>query len=604
MDFSFLKNFGQMIGHGAKAGFGAVKSGIGKLGEMGSDDNDEGYDDGGSGGFNLPNLMKQHQQRQQRQQPMPMTPGFNPNASMPSLKAPMMGGDSGVRKIGRAGTGGEAFGIDNSSRGGSSGLGTPDEGGGVMIGRRISVDDAMPDAFDMPFKASQVPSPLSRMGNSTTLPAMDMNAPFINRSQPMQNQMPQLQRPDAPSPEPIRDSVDIRAQSPGGQVGVTDQQPQMIPLRAPGGVPLQPPMMTPQSFGQEGIPMVGRAPEGQMDRRQDVPIPQLPGHRGEPIPYNEMDAAKWDHVYGKMQHGADGHETGVKRSWKTALANGVLAMNKSFNDAGGFRNPNAWQAGLAGGATGAIGTAIAPQAGQEVNFDWAHRPEIEDRQRRQQEDEDRGIMKRGKMADIEGVKARTAATIAGTKDAELVRRQQEAGIAKTEAQTEALKRGTMIQRDVKDADGVIRTYNFFPGKEPQLVGESAKAAMNTQNNEARGKMNTDRIEGGMARTIQQGKDAYRRTQAQQGGANWRTTQTQAGQNKRTADKINAQYGDTYTPPRTPMGPDIPPQGKAPAVGSVPTKRATAQHVQEYAQKFGVSPEEARKRFEAKGYRVE
>jgi hypothetical protein len=524
MDFSFLKNFGQMIGHGAKAGFGAVKSGIGKLGEMGGEDDDEGYDDGGgSGGFNLPNLMKQSQQRQQRQQPMPMTPGFNPSASMPSLKAPMMGGDSGL----------------------------------------------------------------------------------INRRESMPNQMPQIMPPNAPSPEPIRDSVDIRAQSPGGQVGVTDQQPQMIPLRAPGGVPLQPPMMTSQSFGQEGVPMVGRAPEGQMDRRQDVPIPQLPGHRGEPIPYNEMDAAKWDHVYGKMQHGADGHETGVKRSWKTALANGALAMNKSFQDAGGFRNPNAWQAALAGGATGAIGTAIAPQAGQEVNFDWAHRPEIEDRQRRQQEDEDRGIMKRGKMADIEGVKARTAATIAGTKDVGLERQYRMAQIAKMDADAEAKRTGRPQKfMDYDPETGQFRNAFKYPDGHVEYEGQSGEAQLKQQGYENQRGMNTDRIQGGMDRTIQQGKDAYRRTQAQQSGANYRTGQTQSGQDRRQKDRLGAQYGDTYTPPRTPMGPDIPPQGKAPAVGSVPTKRATAQHVQEYAQKFGVSTEEARKRFEAKGYRVE
>lgn len=70
---------------------GGIKKGIGKLGEMGGDGDGEGYGDpenyriddfGGRG--------------RGTRQPMPMTPGFNPNASMPSLKAPMMGGDSGT----------------------------------------------------------------------------------------------------------------------------------------------------------------------------------------------------------------------------------------------------------------------------------------------------------------------------------------------------------------------------------------------------------------------------------------------------------------------------------------------------------------------------
>lgn len=441
MDFGFLRNIGSAIGHGAKAGFGAVKTGIGKLGEMGGDDDE----DGGMSGFPM---MKR---------PMPMTPGINPNASMPSLKASMMGGDSGL----------------------------------------------------------------------------------INRPRPMKNQMPQLMPPNAPSFEPIRDSVNINDRSPDGQIGVTDQQPQMIPLRAPGGMPLQPPAMVAQSFGQQNIPMVGRAPEGQIDRRQDVPIPQLPGHRGEPIPYNEMDAAKWDHVYGKMQHGADGHETGVKRSLRTSLANGVLAMNKSFQEAGGFRNPNAWQAALAGGAVGGIGSAIAPQAAQEVNFDWAHRPEIEDRQRRQQEDEDRGIMKRGKMADIEGVKARTAATIAGTKDVGLERQYRMAQIAKMEADAEAKRTGKPQKfMDYDPETGQFRNAFKYPDGHVEYEGQSGEARLKQEGYQNQAKMNTDRIEGGMARTVQQGKDAYKRTQAQQSGANWRTTQSQAGQNKRTSDRID------------------------------------------------------------------
>ena len=93
MNFGFLGNLGRMIGSGAKAGFGALKSGIGQLGEM--EDEDEGYGFGGnnggdSGGFNLPALLKQ------RRSPVPMTPGFNPNASMPDMRRVQPGRDDGL----------------------------------------------------------------------------------------------------------------------------------------------------------------------------------------------------------------------------------------------------------------------------------------------------------------------------------------------------------------------------------------------------------------------------------------------------------------------------------------------------------------------------
>ena len=479
MNFDFLKHFGQIIGSGVKAGAGAVKTGvgkgiggiktgIGKLGEMGEDDDDERYGDGGgNSGFNLPNLMKQ-----QRQRPVPMTPGFNPDASMPSLKAPMTGSDSGM----------------------------------------------------------------------------------IGHDPRLRNLLPQLARPDAPSFEPIRDNVNIQSQLPSGQVNVTPQQTQMIPLRSPS------PMVS-QSFGQQNIPMAGRAPEGQMDRRQNVPIPQLPGHHGEPIPYNELDAAKWDKVYSKMQHSDDGRrETGVKRSWKTALANSVLAMNKSFQDAGGHRNPDAWKAGLAGGAVGGVGSYIAPQAGEEVNFDWAHRPEIEDRMQRQRQDQDRGFEMQKRGADLEGVRARTNATIAGTKDPQLERLKAQSQIDKANAQTEAIRTGKpqkFMQFD-PDTGQYIQGWKYPDGRE-EYGGQSGEAQLKREGYENQRGMNTDRAEGQNQRTDKQIGARKVIVGMQQGGANYRKGMGEAGQNARTDKRISAQYGDTY----------VPPQGAPPPVGSVP-----------------------------------
>lgn len=530
MNLDFLKNFGQMIGSGVKTGVGAVKSGIGKgvggiktgigkLGEMGEDDDDEGYGDGGgNNGFNLPNLMKQQRQRQ-RQQPMPMTPGFNPDAAMPSLKAPVMGGDSGV----------------------------------------------------------------------------------IGHDPRLRNLLPQLARPDAPGFEPIRDSVDIRAQSPGGQIDVTDHQTQTIPLRSPS------PMVS-QSFGQQNIPMVGRAPQGQMDRRQDVPIPQLPGHRGEPIPYNEMDAAKWDHVYGKMRREPDvrrpdgsyqiGKEKGVGRSWKTALANSVLAMSKSFNDAGGYRNPDAWKAGLAGGAVGGVGSYVAPQAGEEVNFDWAHRPEIEDRMQRQQKEEDRGLDVRRKNAEIEGIGARNKATIAGMKDAELERRKTDSLIKLNEAKRQAVASGQAKMVEIEDENGQIRIVRVNNDGSVDLGG-SGRAAMNQDRIESREKISGNQIKSREDIVGKQIGSRERIVNTQQRGATGRTGMTQAGQDRRQKERLGAQYGDTYVPPVGSVPNLFPEINKPSASGKV----ATQQNIQDYAKKNGVSVERAREIAISKGYEV-
>lgn len=477
MDLGFLKNFGQMIGHGAKAGFGAVKSGIGKLGEMGDDDDEDGGGtDNGNGG--LRGLIM----NASRPKPMPMTPGFNQDASMPSLKAPVMpGSDAGL----------------------------------------------------------------------------------INRRQSMPSQMPQLMPPNAPKFEPIRDSIDIHGQSPMGQVSVTDHQPQMIPSRFTANAPPNPQPMAAQSFGQESVPMVARfAPRE--DRREDVPIPQLPGHRGDPIPYNEMDAAKWDHVYGKMRHTDDGrHELGVKRSWKDALANSVLAMNKSFQEAGGYHNPNAWQAGLVGGAAGGIGTAIAPQAGREVNFDWAHRPEIEDRMRRQDESSDRDLKMRRGNAEIEGIRARNKATIAGMKDANIERRKAESAIALNEARRQAAITGQAKTVEVVGDDGQVHVVRVNNDGSVDL-GESGRAAMNTQRIQSREGIADKQIGSREKIAGNAQKGAMDRVRAQQGGANYRAGLSQSGQNQRTDKRIQAQYGAG--------GEYIPPVGSVPGGGGSARER--------------------------------
>lgn len=532
MNLSFLKNLGQTIG-------GGLKRGIGQLGEM----------EGAGGEAAFPMLKR----------PMPMTPGFNPKAAMPSLKAPMMGGDSGVRKVGRAGTGAEAFGVDSSSRGGSSGLGTPDEGGGVMIGRRMSVDDAMPDAFDMPFKASQAPSPLSRMGNSTTLPAMDLNAPFINRPQSMPNQMPTLQRPESPALEPIRDSVNISASN-SGPIGGSDTLGSIMGRMA--NAPAEVEGQQTQMIGQRPISVIRP--------------PDLLGRRGDTLDDTPMNHARYGYQTEYMDD--KGHIPRRKQD---------IFMNALHGAAEGFKNGGGWQGALGGAGAGAAGTAISPTHGRDFRFNQEQVPRLERNRADLERGQDRSFEMQKRDAELKGQQARTAATIAGTKDAELFRKQQEANIAKTQADTKAKMTGKPQKFLDYDAETQQYVTAFkYPDGHVEYEGPSGDAELKLRGYENQNKMNTARIEGGMARVKESAKGAMDRVRAQQGGANYRAGLSQSGQNYRTGERIKARYGD------------------APPVGSVPVRRVTMQDVNDYAKEFGISPAEARKRFEDKGKKVE
>jgi hypothetical protein len=117
------------------------------------------------------------------------------------------------------------------------------------------------------------------------------------------------------------------------------------------------------------------APKMDLDRR-NLPIPRLPGHAGEPIPFNSIDAAKYDEVMKHAKRDAEGNLTrGFNRDWKTVAQN-VL---RGAAMAAGSARPGEDIIGRAiGGALAAgAGSAINPQAGYEFAFDVGQRPKME-----------------------------------------------------------------------------------------------------------------------------------------------------------------------------------------------------------------------------------
>ena len=471
MNLNFLGNLGSAIGHGAKAGFGAVKTGIGKLGEMGGND-----EDGGMSGFPM---MKR---------PMPMTPGINPNAPMPILKAPSMGGDSGL----------------------------------------------------------------------------------INRRESMPNQIPQLMSPNAPAIQPIRDSVNISATN-SGPVGGSDMLGSMLDRET----------NRPAEVENQQTQMLAPRPIGR------VRPPDLLGRRGDTLDDTPMGHARYGYQSQYMDD--KGHIPRRKQD---------ILMNALHGAALGYQNGGGWQGAIGGAGAGAAGTAIDPTRGRDFRFNQEQVPRLERNRADLERGQDRQYEMQKRGADLRGAEARTAATIAGTKDVGLERQYRMAQIAKMDADAEAKRTGRPQKfMDYDPESGQFRNAFKYPDGHVEYEGQSGEARLKQEGYQNQAKMNTDRIEGGMARVKESAKGAMDRVRVQQGGANYRAGMSQSGQDRRTDKRLNAQYGDTY----------VPPQGKAPAVGSVPGagsgKVASASDVSEYAKMKGITAAEARKRFEDKGYSI-
>lgn len=451
---SFLGRVGQGIG-------GGIRKGIGKLGEMGGEDGE------------MPFPIKK---------PMPMTPGFNPDAAMPSLKAPMIGADSGT----------------------------------------------------------------------------------IGHDPRLRNPLPQLQRPDAPMLPPVmpttRGSVDIEGQLPAGQVSVTPQQTQMIAQRPIGEV------RPPDFLGRKGATM------------DDTPL--------------NHERYAYENQYMK-----DGRHP---RRWQDIAMTALHGANE------GFKATGDWRGALAGAGTGAAGAAISPLAARDLRFDREQLPGLERSRIDMERGQDRSFEMQKRNADLEGSRARTAATIAGTKDAELERSKLSSLIKLNEAKRLALESGKVQVVEIEDPQtGQVRLLRVNNDGSVDL-GASGRAAMNTDRIESREKIAGNQIKSREGIADKQIGARKVVVGMQQGGANYRAGMSQSGQNNRQKERLGAQYGDTY----------VPPQGAAPPVGSVPNlfpginppvasgKVATQKDIADYAKMKGISPADARKKFEDKGYSIQ
>lgn len=359
------------------------------------------------------------------------------------------------------------------------------------------------------------------------------------------------------------------------------------------------------------------APPMDLDRR-GVPLPALPGESG-PKEYSRMEEARYDHHRSRMRQPGDEKYDGTgqyKRSGKDVLRNALMGFFQGA--AADPRNPLA--GGLGGALVGGAGTAISPQGGAEYGFNTMVRPQIERQmadeavnqklkdeqlsreqaaQRAQWEAEARPVRLEGERADIEYRRAQADAARAGMKDAGLTRRKQEADIALAEARTEAVAKGRPSYRDVVGEDGTVRTVQVFPDGSMIDLGESGRAAMQTERLGVQKEIATDRNASSMDRTRLQQSGAMARTQAQQLGAMNRAQLSQTGQDRRLGQ---AEQGRTarQTIRTTGQAPAMPqPQAKAQGGGKVfPASRLEA-----FARSKGMSIEQAQQYITGQGYEV-
>lgn len=327
-------------------------------------------------------------------------------------------------------------------------------------------------------------------------------------------------------------------------------------------------------------PPSARPPQGGAQRPSYDQNSQIRDYRNNRVT-DEVDFARDQYV--REGQGEDGK---VKRNWKTVLLNSLLGAGMGAAGGGGL-------GGAIGGAAAAgLGSTFNPMAGREFTFNRVQAPSMYQQMERERENRQADQAEEYRAAQIGDLAARAGER---TEDREYERQVREAALARLpieqqqtdekhqaqmalmeaqkkeresnvslrQARAKAAELGKPQPVDLLDNDGVIRTYYAYPNGDIKPLGESGKAA------------------------IQENKDknAMNRVRFQEGSRTGRAAMSQAGQNSRLDRRLAADGGAT-----APAAPKA----------AAPPRKATMQDVNDYAKSRGISPEEARRKFEAKG----
>jgi hypothetical protein len=284
-----------------------------------------------------------------------------------------------------------------------------------------------------------------------------------------------------------------------------------------------------------------KAPPSQMSRA-DLPIPQLPGRSGAPIPYNPIDAAKYDYMIGKARRDPEGNLIpmsqggGYDRSFKQVLKNALYGASKGVQQTGDL-------GGAIGGALAAGGgTAINPEAGYEFAFDVGERPKLEAQLKRSRDERAAAMQDILNRAKLEGMDAETGEKRARTDktraDIDIgnraENRQQDVArstIALNEARTKAAQTGNPQKVDrVNPKTNQIETVMVYPNGDERVIGLSGEAEMAKRRDE----------------------ESFKREKYQQGAETGRTNIREAGENARQQKRLDAQKEATEAASASPL----------------------------------------------------
>lgn len=363
---------------------------------------------------------------------------------------------------------------------------------------------------------------------------------------PSPNMPPQFDD-ETPMPPNFRYNTEVPSGLSRNPVSASDHsdfQSQRLPMRSTVGSAggalsdlQQRDFDVPVSVTPQQTQMIGERP------LNDIRIPDFLGTPGSTKDYNPMNKAEYAY---QTQYMKDGR---IPRRWQDIALSALHGAGQGFAEGG--------IGGAIGGAAAAgSGAAISPLHSRQYRFDREQRPRLMADEQRTQKRQSDDIAIQGRNADIAGTQARTAATIAGTKDIELERRKTESLIKLNDAKRQAVATGQARIVEIEDENGQVRIVRVNNDGSVDL-GNSGRAAMNDDRIQSREKISGNQISSREKVAGQAQKGAMDRARVQQGGANYRTGQTQSGQNARQKERLGAQYGsDTYVPPvgSVPYGP--------------------------------------------------
>lgn len=465
MNMNWLGDFGRGIGRGIKRIPGALN----RLGEMAHPDDAD------------PNLM--------------VSPGWNPNhGPLPRrMPSPGMGGQIRIGRNENA-MGAMAANVaqgsyEPSGTHASSGVQMPNRPPVIPNSDYDSTQTSALNGGQMPQRPVPIPSRMLRPGeddgSQLSAPQSLIRRPGSGTPIPAATIMPPQQ--SEPWRAPMA-PVEPRATMPGLNEGVNTPQPIM------------------------------RAQPGPQDDVRRVPIPRLPGQKGDPYQTDDYGRARYEaQMDGRRdasgnistQDAAGDFHTNKAQGigWKGGLKNALYGMQ-----AAKAANPNASLFEMAGGALGGgIRGKVDPDEGRGRIFDNGQGRQMQADQKRMDVRQQHEMAQEKMRLENERIGAQIDQYRGNTKDAETEQKYRMALANKANAEAQAKMTGRpQLTDDYDEATDSIRKIAVYPDGRVVVVGQSGAGQLRREGIESREGIASERNAAAMDRTKVQQEGAKER----------------------------------------------------------------------------------------------